>query len=186
VDTPTLGKFFTLHFLLPFVIAILALIHILFLRDSGSPSQLQTICLQDQKYFFSYYAVKDLLGMLYLVLFLAILVIYSPNLLGHPDNYIEANHMVTPLHIVPEWYFLPFYAILRSVPSKLNGVLLMFGSLLALVIFPYLQLGRGHVTTKRYENLLPTAFLATVQSTQLNVLHLVLNSYFVVVFILLG
>jgi len=186
VDTPTLGKFFTLHFLLPFVIALLALTHILFLHDSGSSSQLQTICLQDQKYFFSYYAVKDLLGMLYLVFFLGILVVYAPNLLGHPDNYIEANHMVTPLHIVPEWYFLPFYAILRSVPNKLNGVLLMFGSLVALVVFPYLQLGRGHVTTRKHQNLLPVTFLATVQSTQLNIFHLVLNSYFVVIFILLG
>jgi len=158
----------------------------LFLHDTGSSSQLQTVCLQDQKYFFSYYAVKDLLGLLYLVIFLGIIIIYVPNLLGHPDNYIEANHMVTPLHIVPEWYFLPFYAILRSVPNKLNGVLLMFGSLLALLIFPYLQLSSGYTTSKKYENFLSVSFLATIQSTQLNILHLVLNSYFAITFILLG
>jgi ubiquinol-cytochrome c reductase cytochrome b subunit len=102
VDTPTLGKFFTLHFLLPFVIAALALLHILFLHDAGSSSQLGTISLRDQKNFFSYYSVKDLLGILYLLFLLGAIIIYAPNMLGHPDNYIEANHMVTPLHIVPE------------------------------------------------------------------------------------
>jgi len=102
VDSPTLGKFFTLHFLLPFVIAALAGLHILFLHDSGSSSQLSTISLKDQKYFFSYFAVKDLLGIVYFLILLGLVIIYAPNLLGHPDNYIEANHMVTPLHIVPE------------------------------------------------------------------------------------
>jgi len=102
VDTPTIGKFFTLHFLLPFIIALLALLHILFIHEKGSSSQLSSICVRDQKYFLSYFAVKDLLGCMYLVTMLGIFVIYAPNLLGHPDNYIEANHMITPLHIVPE------------------------------------------------------------------------------------
>jgi quinol-cytochrome oxidoreductase complex cytochrome b subunit len=102
VDTPTIGKFFTLHFLLPFVIAAIACLHIIFLHDSGSSSPLLTVSLRDQRYFLSYYAVKDLLGVIYLFTLLGLIVIYMPNLLGHPDNYIEANHMVTPLHIVPE------------------------------------------------------------------------------------
>jgi len=80
----------------------LASLHILFLHDSGSSSQLSTISLRDQRYFLSYFAVKDLLGMIYFITLLGAIVIYAPNLLGHPDNYIEANHMVTPLHIVPE------------------------------------------------------------------------------------
>jgi ubiquinol-cytochrome c reductase cytochrome b subunit len=102
VDSPTLGKFFTLHFLLPFVIAALASLHILFLHDAGSSSQLSSISLRDQKYFLSYFAIKDLLGLIYFFMLLGLIIIYMPNLLGHPDNYIEANHMVTPLHIVPE------------------------------------------------------------------------------------
>jgi len=102
VDSPTLGKFFTLHFLLPFVIAALASLHILFLHDAGSSSQLAAISIRDQRYLLSYFAIKDLLGIIYLITLLGVIIIYAPNMLGHPDNYIEANHMVTPLHIVPE------------------------------------------------------------------------------------
>jgi len=185
VDSPTIGKFFTLHFLLPFIIAALAALHILFLHDSGSSSQLATISLRDQKNFLSYFAVKDLLGVVYFFLALGLLVIYAPNLLGHPDNYIEANHMVTPLHIVPEWYFLPFYAILRSVPSKLNGVILMFGSLVILLIFPFIQLNRGFVIRTK-KSFLPTTVLANTQSSQLNIFHSLLMTFLVVTFILLG
>jgi len=130
--------------------------------------------------------VKDLLGMIVITFFLGYLIVYAPNLLGHPDNYIEANHMVTPLHIVPEWYFLPFYAILRSVPSKLNGVILMFGSLLALVIFPYLQLRSGITITKQKTQFLPLTLLTNIQSAQLNIFHLLVTTHFVTVFILLG
>jgi len=161
-------------------------LHILFLHDSGSSSQLSSICLRDQKYFLSYYAIKDLLGVLYLFMTLGLIVIYAPNLLGHPDNYIEANHMVTPLHIVPEWYFLPFYAILRSVPNKLNGVILMFGSLLILLIFPYIQLNRGFVSPKYKNFFLPINLLSNTQSAQLNIFHSVLMTFFVVTFVLLG
>jgi len=185
VDSPTLGKFFTLHFLLPFVIAALASLHILFLHDSGSSSQLSAISLRDQRYFLSYFAIKDLLGIIYFITLLGIIIIYTPNLLGHPDNYIEANHMVTPLHIVPEWYFLPFYAILRSVPSKLNGVILMFGSLLILLVFPFIQLNRGFVTYKKF-SFLSVSTLMNTQSSQLNAFHSILMTFLVVVFILLG
>jgi len=184
VDSPTLGKFFTLHFLLPFVIAALAGLHILFLHDSGSSPQLSAISLKDQKHFLSYFAVKDLLGIVYFLILLGLVIIYAPNLLGHPDNYIEANHMVTPLHIFPEWYFLPFYAILRSVPSKLNGVILMFGSLLILLVFPYIQLNRGFVKKKNF--FLPTTMLSNTQSSQLNIFHSVAITFLIVVFILLG
>lgn len=187
VDTPTLGKFFTLHFLLPFVIAALALLHILFLHEAGSSSQLGTISLRDQKNFFSYYSIKDLLGILYLLFLLGAVIIYAPNMLGHPDNYIEANHMVTPLHIVPEWYFLPFYAILRSVPNKLNGVILMFGALVMLLIFPYLQYGYGsRIDRKEKDLFIPHYILNNTHSAQLNILHQIVIAYFAVVFVLLG
>jgi len=185
VDSPTIGKFFTLHFLLPFVVAALAGLHILFLHDSGSSSQLGAISVRDQKNFLSYFAVKDLLGSLYFLMTLGFIIIYFPNMLGHPDNYIEANHMVTPLHIVPEWYFLPFYAILRSVPSKLNGVILMFGSLVILLVFPFIQLNRGFSATSK-KIFLPITTLTNIQSSQLNILHSLLMTFFVVTFILLG
>jgi len=145
---------------------------------------LAAISIRDQRYFLSYFAIKDLLGIIYLITLLGVIIIYAPNMLGHPDNYIEANHMVTSLHIVPEWYFLPFYAILRSVPSKLNGVILMFGSLIVLLVFPYIQLNRGFVAYKN--SFLPTSVLMNTQSSQLNIFHSVLTTFLVVVFVLLG
>jgi len=141
--------------------------------------------LRDQRNFLSYFAIKDLLGVIYLFTVLGFIIIYVPNFLGHPDNYIEANHMVTPLHIVPEWYFLPFYAILRSVPSKLNGVILMFGSLLILLVFPFIQLNRGFLLRKK-TSFLPLSILTNTQSSQLNIFHTVIMTFFVVVFVLLG
>jgi len=141
VGNPTLNRFFSLHYLLPFVIVAVVGAHLLALHQHGSnnPLGIERRGPQDSIPFHPYYTVKDLFGLCVFLLFFAIFIFYIPNVLGHPDNYIPANPMVTPSHIVPEWYFLPFYAILRSVPDKLLGVILMFGSVLILFLVPWLD-----------------------------------------------
>src|SRR5206468_7339683 len=121
VGNPTLNRFFSLHYLLPFVIVAVVLLHLLALHQHGSnnPLGIDKRGPQDAITFHPYYTIKDSFGLCVALLVFAIFVFYLPNQLGHPDNYIPANPMVTPNHIVPEWYFLPYYAILRSVPNKL-------------------------------------------------------------------
>lgn len=137
VDVPTLNRFFALHYLFPFVLLGLILLHLFFLHEarSGEPLGLSSIKVDGIPFGF-YYIIKDLYGFIYYFLILFILVFYLPNLLGHSDNYILANPMVTPAHIVPEWYFLPFYAILRSIADKLQGVILMLVSIFILILVP--------------------------------------------------
>tara|TARA_R110000787_G_scaffold16622_63_gene51800 strand:+ start:18255 stop:19547 length:1293 start_codon:yes stop_codon:yes gene_type:complete len=144
VDNPTLNRFFSLHYLLPFVIAGLVVLHIWALHEHGSnnPTGISVKGKQDTIPFHPYYTIKDVFGLGVFLIFFAAFVFYAPNYLGHPDNYIPANPLSTPAHIVPEWYFLPFYAILRAVPSKLGGVLLMFGSILILFVLPWLDTSR--------------------------------------------
>lgn len=141
VDNPTLNRFFALHYLLPFVILGLVIIHVvaLHIHGSGNPIGVDVKTKKDTIPFHPYYTIKDFfgIGVFFLVYFW--FVFYAPNSLGHPDNYIEANPLVTPPHIVPEWYFLPFYAILRSIPDKLGGVLAMFGAILILFALPWLD-----------------------------------------------
>lgn len=139
VDNATLNRFFSIHYLLPFVIAALVLVHLVLLHQDGSNNPLGISSKGDKIPFYPYYYVKDLLGIVVFSLFFAIFVFFYPNLLGHPDNYIEANPLVTPPHIVPEWYFLPFYAILRSIPNKLGGVMAMLLSILILIALPFLN-----------------------------------------------
>ena len=149
VDNPTLNRFFALHYLLPFVIFGLVFVHLWALHRFGSnnPLGIDAKGPQDKIPFHPYYTVKDLYGLgIFLILFCAF-VFFAPNYLGHPDNYIQADALSTPPHIVPEWYFLPFYAILRAidfdflwiVPAKLGGVILMFGSILVLLLLPWLD-----------------------------------------------
>ncbi len=144
VDNPTLNRFFSLHYLLPFAIAAVVVLHILALHQHGSnnPLGIDANGPQDKIPFHPYYTVKDLFGIAVFLIFFSALVFYAPNMLGEVDNYIEANPLVTPAHIVPEWYFLPFYAILRSIPDKLFGVLAMFGSILLLFVLPWLDTSR--------------------------------------------
>lgn len=139
VDFPTLMRFFSLHYLFPFLILILVIIHLLLLHEDGSnnPLGLQT---KDKLPFTPYFTIKDIYGVVLFLIIFIYFVTFEPNLLGHPDNYIEADAMVTPAHIVPEWYFLPFYAILRSVPNKLGGVVLMLSSILVLVGLPFFSI----------------------------------------------
>ena len=150
VGNPTLNRFFSLHYLLPFVIVAVVLLHLMALHQHGSnnPLGIDKRGPQDAITFHPYYTIKDLFGLCVFLLVFAVFVFYMPNALGHPDNYIPANPMVTPNHIVPEWYFLPYYAILRSVPNKLLGVILMFSSVLILLLLPWLDTSR--VRSARY------------------------------------
>jgi len=136
VDNATLNRFFSLHYLLPFVIAGAAIVHMAVVHQDGSNNPLGLSSHSDKISFFPYFFIKDTLGLVAFLLFFSYFVFYSPNLLGHSDNYIPGNPMVTPAHIVPEWYFLPAYAILRSIPNKLIGVLALFGALLVLLVLP--------------------------------------------------
>ena len=137
VDNPTLNRFFSLHFTFPFIIVGAVLIHLILLHEVGSNNPLGITLKTENIPFYPYFYTKDLFGLMMLFLVFFIFVFYYPNTLGHPDNYIEANPMKTPLHIVPEWYFLPFYAILRSIPNKIGGVIAMFGSLIILLTIPF-------------------------------------------------
>ncbi len=150
VDNPTLNRFFSLHYLMPFLIAGVVVLHIVALHRFGSnnPIGIDTKGKQDTISFHPYYTIKDIVGVAMFLLLLAVAVFFFPNAMGHPDNYIPANPMQTPAHIVPEWYFLPFYAILRAVPDKLGGVLLMFGAIAILFILPWLD--RSPVRSARF------------------------------------
>jgi ubiquinol-cytochrome c reductase cytochrome b subunit len=140
VDNPTLNRFFSLHYLLPFVIVGVVFLHIWALHIPGSNNPLGIDAAPADKIpFFPYYVAKDVFGLgVFLMAYFAV-VFWAPNAMGHPDNYIPANPLVTPPHIVPEWYYLPFYAILRAVPNKLLGIVLMFGSILILFVLPWLD-----------------------------------------------
>jgi len=142
VDSPTLTRFYALHYLFPFLILGLVILHIWALHIPGNNNPVGIDVKQPSKDtvpFHPYIVIKDLFALLIFLILFAFFVFYAPNLLGHPDNYIEANPLVTPTHIVPEWYLLPFYAILRSVPDKLLGVVAMFASIFVLVILPWLD-----------------------------------------------
>ncbi|SDU29706.1 cytochrome b/b6 [Stappia sp. ES.058] len=141
VDNPTLNRFFSLHYLLPFMIFGVVLLHVWAFHTTGNnnPTGIQPKTKQDTLPFHPYYTMKDLFAMVVFMILFAYFVFYIPNYLGHADNYIEADPLVTPSHIVPEWYFLPFYAILRAVPDKLGGVILMFGSIAVLFVLPWLD-----------------------------------------------
>jgi len=139
VDNATLNRFFSIHYLLPFVIAGLVLVHLSLLHTVGSNNPLGINKNVDSVPFYPYFYVKDLLAFLALVAFFSFFVFFFPNALGHADNYIPANPLVTPAHIVPEWYFLPFYAILRSIPDKLGGVVAMVGAILILMLLPIIN-----------------------------------------------
>ena len=142
VNNATLNRFFSLHFLLPFVLAALAIAHLMAVHEHGSNNPNGISSNGDRIPFHPYFIFKDLVTILAFLLVLSIMVFYYPNVLGHSDNYIPANPMSTPSSIVPEWYLLPFYAILRSIPNKLLGVLAMFGSLLILLVLPITDLSR--------------------------------------------
>jgi ubiquinol-cytochrome c reductase cytochrome b/c1 subunit len=141
VDNPTLNRFFSLHYLLPFVLTGVIFLHVAALHVTGSnnPLGIEVKGPQDTLPFHPYYTMKDSVGICVYLLIFAALVFFAPNFFIAPDNYIPANPLSTPAEIVPEWYFLPFYAILRSVPNKLGGVCMMFGAIAVLFILPWLD-----------------------------------------------
>ena len=139
VDNATLNRFFSLHYLLPFVIAGAVIVHIAAVHQDGSNNPLGISSSSDKISFFPYFFIKDTLSFIVFLIFFSFFIYYAPNFLGHSDNYIPANPMVTPPHIVPEWYFLPSYAILRSIPNKLLGVLALFASILVLLLLPLIN-----------------------------------------------
>lgn len=139
VDNPTLTRFFALHFLLPFAIAALVIIHILFLHQTGGKNPLGISSTSNKTPIHPYFTIKDIMGFIILLFFFSFTILFFPNILGDPENFIPANPLSTPLHIKPEWYFLWLYAILRRIPNKLGGVILIFRGILILIILPHLH-----------------------------------------------
>nr|ABY48424.1 cytochrome b [Xantusia vigilis] len=139
VDNATLTRFFAFHFILPFIIIAMTVLHLLFLHESGSNNPTGLNANTDKISFHPFFSYKDLLGVVMITMLLLILTLFSPNLLGDPENFTPANPMMTPPHIKPEWYFLFAYAILRSIPNKLGGVLALLLSIMILIILPLLH-----------------------------------------------
>nr|ADE18441.1 cytochrome b [Bombyx mori] len=137
VDNATLTRFYTFHFLLPFIILMLTMIHLLFLHQTGSNNPLGLNKNLDKIPFHPFFTFKDLIGFIILIKMLTLLTLINPYLLGDPDNFTPANPLVTPVHIQPEWYFLFAYAILRSIPNKLGGVIALIMSIMILIILPF-------------------------------------------------
>nr|YP_010240839.1 cytochrome b [Calohilara tibetensis]QTG40247.1 cytochrome b [Calohilara tibetensis] len=142
VDNATLTRFFTFHFILPFIVAAMTMIHLLFLHQTGSNNPLGINSNMDKIPFHPYFSFKDIVGFLIMLMLLTMLTLMNPYLLGDPDNFIPANPLVTPVHIQPEWYFLFAYAILRSIPNKLGGVIALVLSIAILVILPFSHMSK--------------------------------------------
>jgi len=149
VNNSTLNRFYSAHFIIPFIILALVLAHLALLHEYGSTHPIGSESINSVP-FYPYFWLKDFFSLALMLLFLSILVFFYPNSLGHPSNYIQADPMVTPEHIVPEWYFLPFYAILRSVPDKLLGISLMAISIAILFILPFIDKPMHTVVKFRY------------------------------------
>nr|AXS65629.1 cytochrome b [Cucujoidea sp. 38 KM-2017] len=137
VDNATLTRFFTFHFMMPFIISAMVMIHLLFLHQTGSNNPLGMNSNMDKVPFHPYFSFKDIVGFIIMLTILTLLTLINPYLLGDPDNFIPANPLVTPIHIQPEWYFLFAYAILRSIPNKLGGVIALILSIAILLILPF-------------------------------------------------
>nr|YP_009560910.1 cytochrome b [Hydrotaea chalcogaster]QAB45343.1 cytochrome b [Hydrotaea chalcogaster] len=142
VDNATLTRFFTFHFILPFIVLAMTMIHLLFLHQTGSNNPIGLNSNIDKIPFHPYFTYKDIVGFIIMLMILILLVLINPNLLGDPDNFIPANPLVTPVHIQPEWYFLFAYAILRSIPNKLGGVIALVLSIAILAILPFYHLSK--------------------------------------------
>ena len=151
VDNALLNRFFALHYLFPFLIVGVVILHIVALHTHGSnnPLGIDKKGPQDSIPFHPYYTIKDLFGLSFVLTIFAFVVFFAPDYLGHPDNYIPADPLKTPAHIVPEWYFLPFYAILRAVPDKLGGVIAMISAILILFVLPWLDTSKVRSATFR-------------------------------------
>nr|QUQ05604.1 cytochrome b [Loxopholis percarinatum] len=149
VDNPTLTRFFTFHFTLPFVLMGVSMLHLLMLHETGSNNPLGLNANTDKIPFHPYYIYKDLFGFTLAITLFMMIVLFTPNLLGDPENFIPANPMTTPKHIKPEWYFLFAYAILRSIPNKFGGVLALLASIMILLLVPLLHTSKQQANTFR-------------------------------------
>ncbi len=149
VDNATLNRFFAFHFILPFIIIAITIIHIIFLHETGSNNPIGINSDSDRVSFHVYYSIKDVLGYIIALLLLSCIVLFEPNLFTDPENFLPANPLVTPIHIKPEWYFLWIYAILRSIPNKLGGVLALFSAIIILFV-PTLTHARNKRRTSFY------------------------------------
>nr|BAU46299.1 cytochrome b [Pethia gelius] len=149
VDNATLTRFFAFHFILPFIVAAMVILHLLFLHETGSNNPTGMNSDTDKLPFHPYFTYKDVLGFMAMLLFLVLLALFAPNLLGDSENFIPANPLITPPHIKPEWYFLFAYAILRSIPNKLGGVLALLFSILVLMLVPTLHTSKQQGLTFR-------------------------------------
>jgi len=136
VDNATLNRFLAIHFILPFILAVVAILHLLFLHQTGSNNPIGIECNRERVPFHTYYSSKDILGYIIALTVFITIILFAPNILADPENFLLANPLVTPVHIKPEWYFLWVYAILRSIPNKLGGVVALFSALLILFILP--------------------------------------------------
>lgn len=142
IDNATLTRFFTFHFIIPFIILIITIIHLIFLHQTGSNNPIGLNSNVDKIPFHPYFSIKDIVGFFIIFLFIITLTLINPYILGDPDNFIPANPLVTPIHIQPEWYFLFAYAILRSIPNKLGGVISLIISIIILIIIPFYHLNK--------------------------------------------
>lgn len=159
VDNPTLNRFFSLHYLIPFIILGIVILHIWALHVPGNnnPTGLDVQSEKDTIPFHPYYTIKDAFGLVLFMILFAYFIFFAPNVLGHADNYIPANPLVTPAHIVPEWYLLPFYAILRAIPDKLGGVIMMFSAIFVMFLLPWLDTSK--IRSGRYRPLFRQFFI---------------------------
>lgn len=162
IDNPTLNRFFSLHYLIPFLISGVVILHIWALHVPGNnnPTGISVQSEQDTIPFHPYYTVKDAFGIVLFLILFSYFIFFAPNVLGHSDNYIPANPLVTPAHIVPEWYLLPFYAILRAIPDKLAGVIAMAAAIFILFVLPWLD--TSSVRSARYRPLFRQFFFIFV------------------------
>ena len=149
VSNPTLNRFFSIHFVLPFIIAGLTIFHLALLHNTGSNNPIGFDSGVDNITFYPYFVAKDIFAFCCFLIFFTVFIFYFPNILNHFDNYIKANPLETPAHVVPEWYFLPYYAILRSIPHKTGGIIAMVGAILVLLIIPFINTSELRNTTHR-------------------------------------
>lgn len=140
VANPTLNRFFSFHYILPFLVLGIIIVHLILLHLRGSTNPIGSSSIKDKIDFHPYFVIKDALSLFFFLTIYFFIIFYYPNILGHSDNYIMANPLVTPAHIVPEWYLLPFYATLRAIPNKIGGVIAMLAAILILLILPFLDI----------------------------------------------
>jgi quinol-cytochrome oxidoreductase complex cytochrome b subunit len=194
INNATLNRFYTLHYILPFIIAVLVLYHLYILHQTSSNNALGVRTVKmDKVNFYPFYTTKDLFGLIVFLMFYLLFVFFYPESLSHSDNYINANPLVTPAHIVPEWYFLPFYGILRSISDKTYGIIIMFISIFCFVLLPFLD--RSYIKSNVFKplnrifywffilNFIFLGYLGSQVPTEINILLGLIATHFHLLYI---